>query len=699
MIARRLRLACASAVASAAAAIALGAQSQSASQPPPQQPTFRAEATYVRVDAYPTLDGQPVQDLTAEDFEILEDGVPQQVATFERIVVRPAGPQTARVEPNTSREANAMAADPRSRVFVLFLDTHHVDVGGSHDIQQPLIRLLDRIIGQDDLVGVMTPEISASNLVLARRTMTIEGMLTRAWTWGHREQLARDPEEQKYEACYGASSPVALEMIDRKREKQALDALGDLVRHLNGLREERKAIIAITTGWQLFKPNLQLARPLDGRGVPGAPQARVGRRGTLTTTDDRDRTGASEYECDSHRLQLAQLDNDDYFRRILDEANRANASFYPVDPRGLVVFDSSIERRVPLSVDQAALRRRGDSLRTLATATDGIAIVNQTDIEGALKRVADDLASYYLLGYYSTNSKLDGKLRSIKVRVKRPGVQVRARRGYRAPTAEEVTSAKRDAEPARGGPARSAGAETVLAGLSAIRPDAMFRAHVGYAWSQSPSEGAKVWVVGELDFRTLKSSDWQAGGTAEITLVRGAKEVVATATVPIAAGARAFTITLPQEGVLDPADYTVRIRVRSPTGVLPVSDTARVSIDPDVGARTILGRPLVLRRGPSTGIKFEPTADLRFRRNERIRVEASATPPGGTITGRLLNRIGQALEVPVAVSERPDPSGAFGWVVGEVALAPLAAGDYGVELAVERDGDTQKIVMAFRIVP
>lgn len=701
MIARRLRLACAAAVRPAAAAIALGAQSQMASPPPPQQPTFRVEANYVRVDAYPTLDGQPVSDLTAEDFEIFEDGVPQKVAAFERVVVRPAGPQTERVEPNTVREANAMAADPRSRVFVLFLDTSHVDVGGSHDIQQPLIRLLDRIIGQDDLVGVMTPEISASNLVLGRRMMTIEGMLTRAWTWGRRDQRSRDPQEQRYEICYGANDPVALEMIDRKREKQALDALVDLVHHLNGLREERKAIIAITTGWTLFKPNLQLARPVTGKGqgVPGTPQVRVGERGVLTTADDRSPGGATQYECDSHRIQLAHLDNDEYFRRILDEANRANASFYPVDPRGLVVFDSPIDKKVSLSADQASLRRRNDSLRTLASVTDGIAIVNQTDIDGALKRIVDDLTSYYLLGYYSTNSKLDGRFRSIKVRVTRPGVQVRARRGYRAPTAEEVTSARRDAEPARGGAAPNPGADAVRAGLNAIRPEAMFRAHVGYAWARSPAEGATLWVVGELDFKALKSPDWQGGGTAEVTLVRGAKEVVATATASIAAGARAFTLTLPQAGVLDPGDYTVRVRVRSPTGVLPVSDVARVSIDPEVGAGTILGQPLVLRRGPSTGLKYEPTADLRFRRSERIRVEAPSTPPGGTVAGRLLNQIGQALEVPVAVIQRPDSSGAFDWAIGDVALAPLAAGDYGIELTVERDGDMQRIVTAFRIVP
>ena len=57
-----------------------------------------------------------------------------------------------------------------------------------------------------------------------------------------------------------------------------------------------------------------------------------------------------------------------------------------------------------------------------------------------LQRIVDDLSSYYLFGYYSTNTKLDGRFRNITVRVKRPGAKVRARRGYRGRTADELIS-------------------------------------------------------------------------------------------------------------------------------------------------------------------------------------------------------------------------------------------------------------------
>jgi hypothetical protein len=92
---------------------------QSADQRPP---TFRTGANLVRVDVYPTRDGKPVLDLASADFEILEDGVAQKVDTFEHVVVRPAGPQSERIEPSSQREMLQAAENPRNRVFVIFLD-------------------------------------------------------------------------------------------------------------------------------------------------------------------------------------------------------------------------------------------------------------------------------------------------------------------------------------------------------------------------------------------------------------------------------------------------------------------------------------------------------------------------------------------------------------------------------------------------
>ena len=82
-----------------------------------------------------------------------------------------------------------------------------------------------------------------------------------------------------------------------------------------------------------------------------------------------------------------------------------------------------------------------DTLRQLAEETDGRAIVNRNDLLPAMKQIVRDSSAYYLLGYTSTVAPTDGKFHDIKVRVKRPGVQVRARKGYWALTAADVTRA------------------------------------------------------------------------------------------------------------------------------------------------------------------------------------------------------------------------------------------------------------------
>ena len=92
------------------------------------------------------------------------------------------------------------------------------------------------------------------------------------------------------------------------------------------------------------------------------------------------------------------------------------------------------------------LQARADSRYVLAVNTDGIALANNNDLSGQMRRIADDLTSSCLIGYYSTNAKLDGKYRAIKVRVKRPGIEVRARRGYRAATEAEVAAARAGAD-------------------------------------------------------------------------------------------------------------------------------------------------------------------------------------------------------------------------------------------------------------
>src|SRR5262245_18815357 len=125
----------ASALALSAAALTAQRAGGDGQQDPQRPPVFRTESNFVRVDAYPTSDGKPVLDLAQEDFEILEDNVPQPVQTFEHVVVKPIGPQDVRVEPGSVTQSLQMAADARNRVFVVFLDEQHVTIHGSWTIR------------------------------------------------------------------------------------------------------------------------------------------------------------------------------------------------------------------------------------------------------------------------------------------------------------------------------------------------------------------------------------------------------------------------------------------------------------------------------------------------------------------------------------------------------------------------------------
>ncbi len=447
-----------------AAAAALLAQQQQQQPPPP----FRAGTNFVHVDVYPTAKGAIVSDLTAIDFEVLEDGVPQKIETFEHVDLRGFTPEEAKAEPNSTREAESMAENTKGRLFVIFLDTYFVNVGGSHDIRKSLVGFLNRLLGPDDMFAVMTPDMSAMDLSFARRTDTIEDNLRRFWFWGQRDRMfPEDPVEQEYLECYpdgsqlqsqamspqgqqaGGQTQIAREMILRRREKKVIDALTDLTIHLRGVREERKAVIAITGGWVLFRENRLLTQ---GQTQQAVPRVGVDPTGRLTPDVSAANLGYSKSNCERDRMSLANIDDRQSLYDLYDLANRSNVSFYPVNPMGLEASgkpmgpreqDSQLTKGEMDAIDPrrgniGLAAARSDNLRGLADNTDGLAVVDTNNLDAGMKRIAGDLSSYYLLGYASTNAKLDGKFRKIAVRVKRAGVDVRARRGYRAPTQKEV---------------------------------------------------------------------------------------------------------------------------------------------------------------------------------------------------------------------------------------------------------------------
>jgi len=663
-------------------------------QPPAQQgqqaqpPVFRVEANFVRVDVYPTAGGKAVLDLKQDEFEVLEDGVPQKVQTFEHVVIQAPTmlDRAVALEPKTVQQSREMVADSKARLFVLFLDTYHISREGAMNSRAALTRFLTQAIGPEDLVAVTTPEMPTGAMTFARRTESIEALLERYWRWSRRGSMTEyEPIEEQYIRCYpiglgdaGSISGTAREMIRRRRERITLEALQGLVVYLGGLREERKAVLAVSEGWLIY-----------GRDNTVPPPTMAG----LSRFD------SEMSRCEADRAVLAQEDHGLDFRKMMDDANRANVSFYPMDPRGLVAFDTPIsEEPISVTTDAARLRNRLDSLRTLAENTDGVAIVDSNNLDKGLRRVVDDLSSYYLLGYYSTNTKSDGSYRAIKVRVKRPGVDVRHRRGYRAATKAELAEMTSVSEAKNSPPSPVA---SVVSSLGRVRTDAVVQARAGYTWAAAPdgSIAPVLWLVGEWDPSLATRDDqWKAGADVLVAVAAPNKAALEGSKQTLTREARSFVLRVPVPAGQSAGDYSLRVTTK-PAGVsLGSTETLRVVVPewPKPGALAI-GQPQLFRRAPFTGRAFAPAGDLRFRRLERLRVEVSVLGPMSSGEVRLLDRAGNPLNVPVASATR-DEAGAK-VVSGEVVLAPLGVGDYVLETTVTQGATTQKVLTAFKIVP
>ena len=110
-------------------------------------------------------------------------------------------------------------------------------------------------------------------------------------------------------------------------------------------------------------------------------------------------------------------------------ANRANATLYTIDPRGLVA-GPDIDQDINMTDWYSFVRESQDSLRVLAENTGGIAIVNQNDFDKGLKRIDNETSDYYVIGYYSSNPDPLRRTRKLEVRTTRENVSIRARETY-----------------------------------------------------------------------------------------------------------------------------------------------------------------------------------------------------------------------------------------------------------------------------
>ena len=199
----------------------------------------------------------------------------------------------------------------------------------------------------------------------------------------------------------------------RYRTNVAFSTAFDMLKNLEGIKNRRKAVIYVSNGYDLdpFPEGRLGIDPLFGSQDPFQEPDRLfyQQRGAQGNFADADM-----------QIQLAELTR---------TANRANATLYTIDPRGLVAGADLDEQVDPVEFN-AHVRKTQDSLRVLADETGGIAVVNQNDFDKALKRIDAETSDYYVLGYYSNNPDPTRRSRRIKVETTRDDIDIWSRTSY-----------------------------------------------------------------------------------------------------------------------------------------------------------------------------------------------------------------------------------------------------------------------------
>ena len=379
---------------------------QAARQSPTQAPApqFRAGVELVQVDvSVLDRDRRPVRGLEAEDFSIFEDGRPHPVAAFSEIVVPDADPPPTpwmrEVAPDVRR--NDENQDRRLTVIVM-----------------------------DDMTIPFDPQMVKSAKEIARKVVNRLGPADLAaviFTRDNRKAQDYTNDRVRLLAAIDSFTAGARDLDPRDecvQEHYFLAAIGTLRRAselLAHVPQRRKTLIYVSTGVP-FDP--------EASGTP----VLVSGVGTVT------------------RRELHGRLRDD-IEDIYREAQRANVSIYSVNPGGLGGLQNAIQRAMagpqrqqeerlcpPVEghagtpMGQATLH--ADFLHVVADTTGGRAFVDTNDFDAGIEQIFRENESYYLLGYRSTNQKRTGGFRRLEVKVNRPDVEVRARKGYYGPRDE-----------------------------------------------------------------------------------------------------------------------------------------------------------------------------------------------------------------------------------------------------------------------
>jgi VWFA-related protein len=360
------------------------------------------------------------------------------------------------------------------------------------------------------------------------------------------------------------------------------------------------------------------------------------------------------------QVGYGQEDTINWLDSTIREANANNVSVYSLDPRGL---DMNL--------------RHSDVLISLAENTGGKQFSNNYPAEG-LKEIVRNSSAFYLLGYMSAKNPADGKFHKISVKVRRPGVEVKARTGYFAPSAAAIDAAAKKAEENKAPPEITKALAPLVSDpnipvtgdfWAGAKPSADGGPSITAVWTPRPAvkgpqtgwlrasgDDGHVYFDGPIEDRVTFSA---VAGTLHLR-----HQVVE------ADGSRSDR----QESTIDVPDF----KANAVAMTNPVLYHARTPLE---------FRALLAASDPT------PFAGRQFDRTDRVLIHFAVTGAGAadaTVTAHLLSKTGAALS---ALPLKTVPSG----YELDLPLGSIAHGEYVIVFEASHGADQAKQLISFRV--
>ena len=373
-----------------------------------QETIFRTTTRLIQVNVI-VLDkkGKPVLDLKKEDFTLLDKGKPQTISAFS-VEQKRIGKPMPKLQPGFyTNLTNSGGSTPN--LTVILIDSLNTQWGDQSVARQHIIKFLEQI-KPEDRVALMI--LGRQLRVLHSFTDDRESLLKAVKKWHGREEVggiggdAETVDLGLNDIFGGGGNEMEQDMRQSRRIIDSLAAMESVGNYLAG-SPGRKNLIWVSGGFPLTVGFDQLKSPqvftsASQRGAPSIrpPQPKMGPgpiRDQRTFTDEVDKT-----------------------MKVL---NNANIAVYPVDARGLTI-DTNAHETI-------------GTMQEFASRTGGRAFYNRNDIDTAIRQVMEETEVTYTLAFYPTGDKSDGQFHDLKVKVNRPGMSVRNRKGWVASKPED----------------------------------------------------------------------------------------------------------------------------------------------------------------------------------------------------------------------------------------------------------------------